>query len=175
MIKQVFKILPVALCEDVIPLIQQFSKYPIHPCNYQIKNLDEYIDDINPCLSHVIKLQRISFIYKGKIRTVISYWYDFWYEDSIITMDQLLDEFEEHDEFIRNAGDMSLSSKYFTEFEQWVYFESLEIRKIIHKNTSYNLWDQSYIYQYNYFLLSDPVEKFVNKWMYLIAARRTFS
>ena len=172
MIKKTLKHLSSILCNDVVSLVEEYAKYPIHPCCNEINSLYEIINDINPCLIHIIRLQRISFMYNETVYTVISDWYNEYEEyckfvsqyNEEFTMDELV-EYKENDHLIRNAEHICLSTQYFTDFEQWVYLESLVIRGIIYKNMTHELWENDQFYDNHNPHTRDPVVRFVNKWI----------
>lgn len=157
------------LCFDIAQLIREFADYNIHPCSVQINNLECIIEKINPCLIHHITMQRISFMYNKSVYTIISDWYNY-YDHNEITFIEML-EYAEKDHLIQNAGHMILSPLLFSELEEWIYFESLVLRGIIHKNESFrsfNISEEIDLYYENTSNNLSSVEKFVFRWIYFI-------
>ena len=169
MIRMAIHKLSLRLNFDVTRIIEQYARYPTHPCSSQIIDLEQVVDEINPCLIHLLTMQRVSFMCNNVVYTVISDWYNYYLDDEITLEEMIL--YAEKDHLIRNAGHMTLSLLLFTELEEWIYFESLALRGIIHKNESFRYFDIAseinQYYQHNYTILS-PVEKFTFRWIYMI-------
>lgn len=147
--------LPSSICDifgdDITKIIQRYA-YPIHPCLTDIKNLYLFIPIKNHFLSHLIFLEKISFVHKGEIVTLTKYNLE-PYENDDEKLDKVINFESEFNTGDKDINGMGLWNTKFmnsvnyvdfiirfcehneelnlTDFERCVYYKTLENRGIM--------------------------------------------